>query len=266
MKHLFLFLSVFLLLLTPFPSSAQFLNTDKGENEFEQGVDYELLGSPQPVRDPSRVEVLEFFWYGCPACYRLEPVLRAWVNRQPEDVLFQEIPAVWNPILETHARAYYTARALGVLEKLHFDTFVRLVREGEPLNNKAQIRKFFALHNVAAEDFNRAWASFGVRSAVRQAAARMRRYGVQGTPIIVVHGKYLVQSARNTAKMLRIVDHLVERERIALLPSNTPRKSPASVPAPEDGKKSAEKTAAPVPKKSPAQKPAAKKPPSSKAP
>ena len=249
MKHFFLPLFVFLLLLVPLPGSAQLLdNTQLSDGEepdiFEEGVDYERLPSPQPVRDPARVEVIEFFWYGCAACYRLEPVLRAWVSRQPEDVLFREIPAVWNPILETHARAYYTARALDILEHLHFDIFVRLLREGEPLNNKAQIRRFFALHKVSAENFNRAWDSFGVRSSVRQASARMRRYSVQGTPSIVVHGKYLVRSMQNTAKMFRIVDYLVARERVILLPANVPSPK-TSVSAPEGEKKSAKEAATP---------------------
>ena len=238
MKYIFPPFLFFVFLLLPFPAAAQLLDvtTEEHTDEFEEGTDYELLAVPQPVRDPGRVEVIEFFWYGCPSCYRLEPVLRSWVNRQPEDVLFREFPAVWNPTLEVHAQAYFTARALDVLERLHFDLFVRLVRESEPLNNQAQIRRFFALHEVVPKDFDRAWSSFGVKSAVRQAAARMRRYGVRGTPVLVVQGKYLVPSARNTERMFQVVDYLVERERFTLLPSNVRDKTSSAAPADEAGK------------------------------
>ena len=128
---------------------------------------------------------------------------------------FWQSPAMWNAPMKLHAQAYYTAQALGVLEKVHNPMFSALNVDRAPLRSQKAIADLFAQNGVAREEFNKAFNSFGVKSQVRQADARARSYKITGTPEIVVNGKYLVSSRMSggQAEMLKIVDFLVAKER-----------------------------------------------------
>ncbi|RMD71961.1 MAG: thiol:disulfide interchange protein DsbA/DsbL, partial [Gammaproteobacteria bacterium] len=129
------------LALFPAPGSA--------EKSFDEGIEYELVTPPQPTEDPSKIEVLEFFWYGCPHCYHAEPLVEAWLKRKPEDVVFRRMPAIFtNPLWELHARAYYTAEALGIVDKIHRPLFDAIHKERRPMNTEKDIEAFFAEHGV----------------------------------------------------------------------------------------------------------------------
>ena len=86
---------------------------------FEEGIEYQRVVPPQPTDDPSKVEVVELFWYGCPHCYHFEPILEAWAKNKPDYVYFKRIPAIFRDSWVPFARAYYTAQVLGVLDRIH---------------------------------------------------------------------------------------------------------------------------------------------------
>ncbi len=88
-----------------------------------ESVGYESLSPAQPTHNPDKIEVIEFFWYGCPHCYSFEPVLEKWVQNLPKNVEFIRQPAVFSDLWGKHAKAYFTAEALGVVDKVHADFF-----------------------------------------------------------------------------------------------------------------------------------------------
>lgn len=183
---------------------------------FEEGKNYIRLASPLPTLDKDKVEVVEFFWYGCIHCFHFEPTLRAWEAKQGDDVYLVGSPAMWNEAMKVHAQAYYTAEVLGVLDEVHEPLFAAL--NGSPrarLDDEDALAKFFAQYGVADADFRKAFNSFGVTSLVRQADARARSTQIEGTPELLVNGKYRVSAglAGGQDKMLEVVDFLVEKER-----------------------------------------------------
>ncbi len=182
---------------------------------FVEGTDYVVLPEPVRTRDATKIEVVELFWYGCPHCYHLEPLSKAWQAKKPADVDFWRSPAIFNERWALHAQAFYAAEVLGVGEKVHGPLFEALAANPKGLADVEQIADFFATQGVKKEDFMGAWASFGVQSALKQAEARQRAYQVSGTPALIVNGKYRV-TARSLEQIFPVVDFLVEKERATL--------------------------------------------------
>lgn len=189
----------------------------KGQ-EYIAGTHYDVLDTPIRTRDNSKVEVVEVFWYGCSHCYHFEPLVAQWKKQQADDVDFWQSPAIWNNTMKLHAKAFYTAKALGVADKLHTPLFTTLVVERKNLGSKGQIGKLFTSFGVDRDKFDKAFDSFGVNSQVTQADARARSYKISGTPEMVVNGKYRVgaKKAGGQKEMLEIVDYLVAKERAML--------------------------------------------------
>jgi len=185
--------------------------------KYEAGVHYEVL--PQPIRtaDATKIEVNEVFSYTCGHCFNFEAVLHPWSKNLAADVDFQQTPAVWQPSLEPFARAYYSAVMLGVLDQTHMTIFEALHVKKQPLRSEEDFAAIFDAAGVDGLRFSKAYNSFGMTSMVNQAKARVRGYRVQGTPEVIVNGKYRV-SSRNAGGfdgMLNVADFLIEKERNA---------------------------------------------------
>jgi thiol:disulfide interchange protein DsbA len=171
------------------------------------GDDYIELRVPQSTEvAPGKIEVVEFFWYGCPHCYNLEPSLEQWRKRLPADVQFRRIPAVFNPRWGRDAAIFYAMEVLGVGEKLHRPLFDAIHRDH--LNTEAgeAFSQWLAKQAVDARKFEETVKSFSVQSKVRRAAQLSVAYGIEGVPALAVHGKYTVPASQN---MLGITDYLV---------------------------------------------------------
>ena len=189
---------------------------DAAKGEFAEGIEYERVVPAQPVEEPGKVEVLELFWYGCPHCYHLEPLLEKWRETLPKDVVFRRMPAIFtNPRWELHARAFYTAEALGVLDQIHRPLFEALHKEQLKLATEDELAAFFAQHGVKEEDFKRTFNSFYVTTKVNNAKLMTRRYGIDGVPAMIVDGKYRVDgpAAGSQERMLEVVNFLIAKER-----------------------------------------------------
>ncbi len=184
--------------------------------DWKEGDNYDLI--TPPVRTSSdKIEVVEFFWYGCSHCYNFEPMLTQWKKTLGEDVVVIGSPAVWNKPMELHARAFYTAQALDVLETMHPVLFQAMNVDRKRLQSEDEIKALFVANGVAAEDFDKAFNSFGIGSQVRQADARARAAKITGTPEMMVAGKYRISTrkAGSQANMLKLADHLIAKERAA---------------------------------------------------
>ena len=176
---------------------------------------YERLSSPQATVNPDKIEVVELFWYGCPHCNRFQPHIDPWQKQKPDYVEFVRMPAVFRESWETHARAYYAALALGVLEKIHAPLFAAIHGQNRSLDTRDALEKFFVEQGVPAEEFRRAYDSFGVDSGVRRSKVMQGRYGIRGVPAVVVNGKYRVSGsvAGSYENMIKVIDGLVAMER-----------------------------------------------------
>lgn len=183
--------------------------------QYEEGTHYVELDIPVRTRNPDVIEVTEYFSYGCPHCYQIEPLIDQWKAELPEDVVFNRTPAIWNPQYQFLAQTYYTAEALGVLETVHAPIFLAIHNERREIFDPKSMALFFSEYGVDPADFARAFNSFGVMAARQQAEARGRAYRSRGVPAIVVNGKYRIESqmAGSNDAMLQITDFLVNRER-----------------------------------------------------
>ena len=175
---------------------------------------YQKLPAPQPTSDPDRVEVVEVFWYGCPHCNRFQPYLEAWTEALPDHVRLVRMPAIFSDLWDLHARAYYIAEALGVLDEIHHLIFAAIHDEGRSLASMEAIRDFFVVHGVAAADFDRHAKSFSVQSGIQRSIVMQSRYGLRGVPALIVNGRFLVSGATagSYPNVLGVADALIARE------------------------------------------------------
>jgi|SRR5690606_8678787 len=190
---------------------------------FTEGVHYFPLEQPIRPRNPEKIEVVEVFWYGCSHCFHIDPLIKAWEKTIGPDVDFQRLPVIWNSVTELHARAFYAAHALNAFERLHEPLFTALNEQGNPLNSPERIQKLFANYGITADQFNKAFNAFGVTSQVNQAKSRTLSYRIEGTPELIVAGKYRVSgrgfsgpgfSEHTTHEnMLKAADFLIAKER-----------------------------------------------------
>ena len=179
-----------------------------------EAVGYELVTPAQPTHDVNKVEVIEFFWYGCPHCFDFEPTLAKWVKALPKNVEFIRQPAVFSEQWGKHAKAYYTAEALGVVDKIHADFFDAIQVKKEHLETEEQLTKFFVAHGVSEADFKAAFNSFLIDTKVRQAGTLAAKYGISGVPAIIINGKYKTSGplAGSHEKMIEVMNRLIAQE------------------------------------------------------
>ncbi|WP_369601140.1 thiol:disulfide interchange protein DsbA/DsbL [Hahella sp. SMD15-11] len=182
------------------------------------GQHYQVLPAPVPTEDPSRVEVVELFWYGCPHCYRFDPLVHAWKKKLPEHAYFKAIPMAFNAQWAFHAQTYYALKAIGWEEKVHQAVFDALARDHKPLLDLDSMASFLAGLGVPEEEFRKAMNSFAVKGQVNKSRKLGTDYHADGVPALVVNGKYLITTsgAGDFLTMLRIADFLIEKEKASL--------------------------------------------------
>lgn len=176
-----------------------------------QGKEYALVQPALATLDPKRVEVLEFFWYGCPHCFSLEPDLTAWVKTLPKGAYFRRIPAVFTPNWAPLARAYYAAELLGITEKLHYDIFNAIHLSGQNLNNRETLLSFIEKLGVNRKQFAQKLDSPEVTARVETSQRLGAAAQLQGVPALVVDGKYQtsVTQTGSHEKLLATLNELI---------------------------------------------------------
>lgn len=179
----------------------------------EEGIDYAVLEPAQPTETGDQVEVLEVFWYGCPHCWHLEPVMTQWVAAKPAGVAFRLMPAT-GPRWEPHARAYYAAESLGKLDVFHEALFKAMQVQHRPIMTENDLVKFAGEIGIDPEQFRAAYESFYVETRVRKAEEMGRRYGIDGVPALIINGKYRTSpsQAGGQDQMLQVLNTLVGQE------------------------------------------------------
>lgn len=189
-----------------------------GSEQYQEGTDYDVISPALRTSNAGKIEVVEFFAYSCGHCYNFEPLIEQWKHNLADDVEFVPSPAVWNAAMEPHAKAMYTAQALGVMDTMHGALFAAIHVDKKRLASENEIRQVFVANGVSAEDFDKAYGSFGISSQIRQAVSRQKGARITGTPEIMVAGKYRVttRKAKSQGGMLKVADFLIAKERAAM--------------------------------------------------
>jgi len=192
-----------------------FVQVANGAEIFKEGVDYDKLETALRTSNPDKIEVLEFFWYGCGHCFKMESFLDSWLAQLPGDVGFIRRPGVLNKSWEVHGRGFFVAQSQGLLEETHHALFNAIHLDKRNIVTKEALAEFYSDYGLDKDKFLKMYNSFSVSSSVRESDALARAYRIQGVPTIIVNGKYVTsgKKARSYDRWLKIVDYLVELER-----------------------------------------------------
>ncbi|HET7729733.1 MAG TPA: thiol:disulfide interchange protein DsbA/DsbL [Usitatibacter sp.] len=185
---------------------------------------FQVLNPPQPTEGGGKIEVIEFFWYGCPHCYSLEPFVNSWVKAAPKDVVFKRVPAVPSEQWGIMAYTYYTLEGMGLLEQYHSKVFDAMHKENLNLSNRKIREEWLKKNGIDVAKYNDMEKSFTVASKVKRAAQMTAAYRVDGVPRVFVNGKYFT-APELTGEMSRVfptVDQLVAMARKESAPAAAP--------------------------------------------
>lgn len=178
----------------------------------QEGVSYRTIANAPPP-SPGKVHVIEFFWYGCPHCYELETSLAAWRKAHQDQILFERMPAAFGGLWALHARAYYTAQALGATEDFHQAMFQAIHQQGNRLENEAKLRAFFIGKGFEGQAFDNTFHSFGVNIKLQEATRTAERLGIDGVPTFLVAERYITSPSMvgNEERFFQVMDDLLRR-------------------------------------------------------
>jgi protein dithiol oxidoreductase (disulfide-forming) len=192
---------------------------------YKEGLNYIPVMPAQPVSvNPGQLEVIEFFWYGNPQCFALEPYLESWDKDKPSVVVLERVPAALNPQWDLAARAYYTAQQLNLGDKANAAIYAAVNTDHHELATAADYQSLFASQlGVDAKQFEAAWNSLAVDEQISQAKVLAQRYGINKVPAFAVNGKWLtgIGFHLNDARIIGVVNWLAQREESAL-PTDIP--------------------------------------------
>ncbi len=178
----------------------------------EVGRDYKLVQPAQPTHDSNKVEVLEFFFYGCSHCYHLHPLLSAWEKKMPKNVELIYVPTIFNPGWEPMANTYYALELMGKQKQLHDALFNAWNVDNIDLGDEARIAAFVGRHGVDSKSFSDSYQSFSVQSKVMRSKQMAQSYRISGTPTLIVDGKYMI-SGLQPEDAIRVLGEVVEMAR-----------------------------------------------------
>ena len=180
-----------------------------------EGTHYVKLNQALAV-PPGKIEVIEFFWYGCPHCNAFEPALEAWSKKLSADVVFRRVPVAFRdePFV-AHQKIFYALDAMGLIPTLHRKVFYAIHGERQKLDKPADIQAFMQKNGVDGAKFMETFNSFSVQTKVRQASKLAADYKIDGVPAIGVQGRYFTSGALagSTDAALVVADHLIHKVR-----------------------------------------------------
>jgi thiol:disulfide interchange protein DsbA len=187
------------------------------------GTNYKVIAPAQPTdASPGKVEVIEMFWYGCPHCFALDPIIESWRKNKAPYIEFVRVPVMWGEAHRAHARMFYTLQALGKLEELHAAVFNEIQSTGDSLyvpgdeqgTQRVQVQ-FARAHGVDPTDFLKAYSSFAVQTNLEKADELERRYKIDAVPTFVIDGKYEtdVGQAGGQDNLMQLINDLSASEK-----------------------------------------------------
>ena len=189
------------------------LFTISANADYKLGKDFRLVDNPMPVKKDGIVEVTESFWYGCAHCYSFEPAINSWKATLGTDTKLIKMPITWGGIHQLHAALFYTIEALKLDPSTHSAVFVTIHKEGNFLQSPKAIQDFLVKFGVAPEVTSQYLNSFTVKQKVNRGIKYAKQVKVTAVPMMIVDGKYVIQSKGSFSEMLKVVEHVVELQR-----------------------------------------------------
>lgn len=184
-----------------------------GAPAFAQATEqYAPVNPPQPTSDPAKIEVIEFFHYGCPHCRDFDPLVQDWAKTLPEDVTFTHVPAIWgNPKLSALAQFYYAMETVGIADELHPKVFKAYQDGRVPLDTEEGAIQWVSDNGFDGKKFADAYKSFGVRGKVQRADQLARNYRIRGVPTLAIDGKFMTSASMSGSheSSLKVADQLI---------------------------------------------------------
>ena len=176
--------------------------------------EYQTINPPLATHSGNKIEVMEIFWYGCPHCYAFEPYLEKWLQTKPANVEFRLMPGILNRAWVAHARAFYTAEKLGVLDKIHRQLFDAIHKDRRNIFDEDSIRAFFVEQGVDGGEFSKVYDSKEIDEKLRQAIQAQVDAKVTGVPSLIVGGKYLTSPSMTGSyeALEKVLNNLIKRE------------------------------------------------------
>ena len=180
--------------------------------DYQEGRHYELI-EPLPTRNPEKIEVIEFFWFGCGHCFSLEQLIKDWKSEVSSEVDFFRLPVVWNAQTKTHAKLFFATETLQVPEAIQ-GIFSAIHYNRKMMLSDKEIIPFFQGYGIQEDKYLAATNSFGLKNNLRKAELFAFKYGIKGVPAFIVNGKYKVSATREigTEDLLDVVNYLIEKE------------------------------------------------------
>jgi thiol:disulfide interchange protein DsbA len=174
-----------------------------------------LLNPPQPTDGGGKIEVIEFFWYGCPHCYAMEPTVNAWLKTAPKDVVFKRVPAYPSDAWGGMAVMYYTLEAMGILDQYHAKVFDAMHKQNVNLANKGKRDEWLKANGIDPAKYAEVEKSFTVNTKVARARQMTQAYKVDSVPRFIVNGKYVIsgESAGGNEKIFPTIDQAIATAR-----------------------------------------------------
>jgi thiol:disulfide interchange protein DsbA len=184
-----------------------------------EGTHYVKLGSPAPVTLPAgkAVEVVEFFWYGCPHCYAFEPTLEAWVKKLPADVAFRQVPVGFMAPHQNHQRLFYALEEMGAMATMHRKVFNAIHQQGKRLNSDSEIAQLAKDSGVDGDKLVQAMKGFSVSTKATRAKQLADAYKIDGVPALGIHGRFYTAAslAGSHERAVAVADYLIQLARKA---------------------------------------------------
>ncbi len=186
------------------------------QSDFIEGTHFVKLSQPGPAPVSGKVEVVEFFWYGCPHCYAFEPSLDTWQKKLPADVEFRRIPVAFREApFVAHQRIYFALDAMGLVDALHRKVFSAIHLDRLRLDKLPEIVDFVSKNGVDGAKFSEAFNSFSVQTKIRQAKQLSEVYRIDGVPTLGIQARFYtsVSLAGSPERTLAVADSLIQRSR-----------------------------------------------------
>jgi thiol:disulfide interchange protein DsbA len=186
-------------------------------SRFVEGKHYKKLSGVPKYEAAEKVQVAEFFSYGCPHCYNMERILKSWHDTKPSSISFERVPAYWNPSFKLLAQAFYTMQVLNVEDKVHDRIFEAIHVRRQKLNAMGDIRQVFVDAGVPAEDFNKTFESFAVQQKLNMASQLFKTYQLKSVPVFVVGGQYVtdVSMAGSREGVTDVIEYLARKVKLS---------------------------------------------------
>lgn len=180
-----------------------------------EGKDFQRLGSPLPAPSSGKIEVIDFFWYGCPHCNAFGPQLDAWAKKLPADVQLKRVPVAFRESSIAHQRIYYALEEMKLTETVHRRVFAAIHVDRQRLEDQAEIVAFMNKNGVDGAKFLESYNGFSVQTKARQATQLVQAYRLDGVPAIGIQGRYLTSPsmAGSPERALAVASYLIDKVR-----------------------------------------------------